>query len=132
MRLVSWKDEYSVGIDSIDDEHRQLIETINRLHEELDSPDRKRTVLGFFKRLMVEIKTHFVHEEQFMREHDYKDYSAHKQDHDLLLAELSDIMEAFQRSVEVDSVDLSMRLDAWFFRHFHHYDTRLHQALGPD
>jgi hypothetical protein len=41
-------------------------------------------------------------------------------------------MEAFQRSVEVDSVDLSMRLDAWFFRHFHHYDTRLHQALGPD
>ena len=71
MRLVSWKDEYSVGIDSIDDEHRQLIETINRLHEELDSPDRKRTVPGFFKRLMVEIKTHFVHEEEFMREHDY-------------------------------------------------------------
>jgi len=27
-------------------------------------------------------------------------------------------MEAFERSVEIDSVDLSMRLDAWFFRHF--------------
>jgi hypothetical protein len=41
-------------------------------------------------------------------------------------------MEAFERSVEVDSVDLSMRLDAWFFRHFHHYDTQLHKTLGPD
>jgi hemerythrin len=132
MRLVNWKDEYKVGIDEIDDEHRELIETINRLHEELDSPDRKRTVPGFFKRLLVEIKAHFAHEEEFMREHDYKGYAAHKQDHDLLLEELRDIMEAFERSVEVDSVDLSMRLDAWFFRHFHHYDTQLHQALGPE
>ncbi len=132
MRLMDWKDEYKVGIDTIDDEHRQLIETINRLHEELDSPDRKRTVPGFFRRLLVEIKAHFAHEEEFMRVHNYAGFGAHKQDHDLLLGELLDIMEAFERSVEIDSVDLSMRLDAWFFRHFHHYDTQLHQALGPD
>ena len=132
MLLMVWKDEYSVGIDSIDDEHRQLIATINRLHEELDSPDRKRTVPGFFRRLLVEISKHFAHEEEFMREHNYAGLAKHKEDHDLLLGELHDIMEAFERSVEVDSVDLSMRLDAWFFRHFHHYDTQLHQALGPD
>ena len=132
MRLMAWKDEYKVGVDSIDDEHRQLIETINRLHEELDSPDRKRTVPGFFRRLLVEIKAHFAHEEEFMREHAFAGFGAHKQDHDLLLDELSDIMEAFERSVEIDSVDLSMRLDAWFFRHFHHYDMELHQAIGPE
>jgi len=132
MRLMNWKDEYKVGIDAIDNEHRELIETINRLHEELDSPDRKRTVPGFFRRLLVEIKAHFAHEEEFMREHHYAGLSAHKEDHDLLLDELRDIMEAFERSLEIDSVDLSMRLDAWFFRHFHHYDTQLHHALGPD
>ncbi len=132
MRLMNWKDEYKVGIDAIDTEHRELIEAINRLHEELDSPDRKRTVPGFFRRLLVEIKAHFAHEEEFMREHHYAGLGAHKEDHDLLLDELRDIMEAFERSVEIDSVDLSMRLDAWFFRHFHHYDTQLHLALGPD
>jgi hemerythrin len=132
MRLIDWKEEYHVGIDSIDDEHRRLIETINRLHEELDSPDHKRTVPGFFGRLLVEIRVHFAHEEEFMRAHDYAGLTPHKEDHDLLLEELRDMMEAFERSVEVDSVELSLRLDAWFSRHFHHHDTQLHQALGPD
>ncbi len=48
MPLVQWKDEYSVGIDAVDYEHKQLIELINRLGEELAPENSKLTVPAFF------------------------------------------------------------------------------------
>ena len=35
MALLQWKDHYSVGIDAVDHEHKELIDLINRLHDEL-------------------------------------------------------------------------------------------------
>lgn len=130
MRLIAWKDEYNIGIAEIDDEHRQLIATINRLHDELDGVDTRRTVIAFFKELQNEISAHFTHEETFMREHNYEELGRHKADHDHLLEELDDIKEAYAFSEEVDSVELGLRLEEWFFRHFRTYDAKLHQMLG--
>jgi len=33
MALLRWKDEYGVGIEAVDYEHKELIDLINRLHE---------------------------------------------------------------------------------------------------
>jgi hemerythrin len=33
MALFDWKEDYSVGVASIDDQHKRLIAWINRLHE---------------------------------------------------------------------------------------------------
>ncbi len=52
MPLVQWKDEYSVGIDAVDYEHKQLIELINRLGEELAAENSKLTVPAFFGDLL--------------------------------------------------------------------------------
>lgn len=48
MTLLRWKDEYSVGIEAVDHEHRQLIDLINRLHEQLDAAGAKLMVSAFF------------------------------------------------------------------------------------
>lgn len=130
MRLIAWRDEYNIGIAAIDDEHRHLIDTINRLHEELDGEGKKRTVVAFFEELQNEIAAHFTHEEVLMRENSYEELGRHKGDHDRLLEELGDIKEAYAYSDEVDSVELGIRLEEWFFRHFRTYDAKLHQVLG--
>jgi hemerythrin-like metal-binding protein len=130
MRLIAWKDEYNIGIAAIDDEHRQLVAAINRLHEELDGVDSRRTVISFFGELQKEIAAHFTHEESFMRERSYEELGRHKADHDRLLEQLDDIKEAYAFSDEVDSVGLGIRLEEWFFHHFRTYDAKLHQMLG--
>jgi hemerythrin len=131
MKLLSWKDEYSVGIEAVDHEHRELIELINRLHQELDAADARRTVPGFFGDLLEGISAHFALEEKFMRDRRYDRLGAHKQDHERLLDDLRDIMDAFERAEEIDSVELATRLDSWFSRHFRTHDAELHQAFGP-
>ena len=49
MQLLQWKDEYSVGIDAVDYEHKELIDLINRLHEELDAGDFETNGPRFFR-----------------------------------------------------------------------------------
>ena len=129
MALLQWKDQYSVGISAVDYEHKELIDLINRLHDELTAGDKKLSASAFFGDLFRGISAHFALEERFMRERHYDQLIQHKADHERLLDEIRDIMDEFEER-EVASDELRARLDAWFSRHFETHDARLHKALG--
>lgn len=126
MALLQWKDRYSVGVAAVDHEHKELIALINKLHDELVAQGAPLTVEAFFGDLLKAITAHFALEERFMREHRYDQLVQHKADHERLLDEIRDMMDALDEG----ETDLSERLDAWFSRHFETHDARLHQALG--
>ena len=135
MPLLEWKDSYSVGIASVDHEHRELIDLINELHEELVGGNSARTATAIFGDIYKGISSHFALEEKFMREHGYDQLADHKGDHERLLDELRDIMDDHEnaRSGGDDAAadtQLSERLGTWFGRHFQTHDARLHSRLG--
>jgi hemerythrin len=129
MALLQWKDHYSVGIDAVDHEHKELIALINRLHDKLGAKENEDSISAFFGDLFRGISAHFALEERFMRERGYDQIAQHKADHERLLDEIRDIMDDFEEH-EVASAELTTRLDAWFSRHFETHDARLHKALG--
>ena len=129
MALLQWKDNYSVGIDAVDHEHKELITLINRLHDELTAKGDAPSVGAFFGDLFTGISAHFALEEKFMRERRYDQLAQHKAEHERLLDEIRDIMDDFEDH-RAASAELSARLDAWFSRHFETHDARLHKALG--
>jgi hemerythrin len=65
-----------------------------------------------------------------MHDQDYDRLGPHKDKHEPLLDELRKIMDAFEQAEEIDSVELSRRLELWFSRHFRTHDAELHQAIG--
>jgi hemerythrin len=65
MALLQWKDQYSVGIDAVDHEHKELITLINRLHNELMAKSEKLSIDAFFGDLFAGISAHFALEERF-------------------------------------------------------------------
>ncbi len=129
MALLEWKEEYATGIDDVDQEHKDLIDVINRLHELLLADDAGLTVPAFFARLIEGVSAHFALEEMIMGESRYPDLEAHREDHARLLDEIRDLVEAFGQAEEIDSVDLAMRLEPWFSHHFATHDLRLHSSL---
>jgi hemerythrin len=129
MALLQWKDNYSVGIEAVDHEHKELIALINRLHDELMSKGEEPSIRAFFGDLFTGISAHFALEERFMRERRYDQFTQHKTDHERLLDEIRDIMDDFEDR-EIASAELGTQLDAWFSRHFETHDARLHKALG--
>jgi hemerythrin len=131
MALLRWKDHYSVGIEAVDHEHKELIELINRLYDELMAKGGSLTASAFFGDLIKAISAHFALEERFMRERGYDQLPQHKEDHERLLDEILSLMDEFDRNEVPDREDLATRLDAWFSCHFETHDARLHKAFGP-
>lgn len=130
MALIEWKDHYSVGIEAVDHEHRELIELINRVHEELLAGDGEAAVTAFLGEIFKGISAHFALEERFMREHGYDQLREHKGAHEALLDEIRDIMDGYEADPRESSRRLSDELDAWFTEHFRTHDARLHHRLG--
>ena len=131
MALLQWKDYYSVGIEAVDHEHKELIELINRLDAALMAKGESLAASAFFGDLIRAISAHFALEERFMRERGYDQLPQHKEDHERLLDEILSLMDEFDRNEVSDRENLAMRLDAWFARHFETHDARLHKAFGP-
>ncbi len=130
MSLIEWKPEFSVGVPAVDYEHRELIELINRLHDNLSDPDSHVTTAEFLGEVYTRISAHFALEEKIMRARNYDEYDDHKADHERLLNEIRDIMDEHDFSGTMDDRLLALRLQAWFTVHFRTKDARLHKYLG--
>ncbi len=130
MSLIEWRNEFSVGVPAVDHEHRELIETINRLNDIAvagGDPERVIAVLGD---IYAQISAHFALEERIMREASYDGFAEHKAEHERLLDALLDIMDRVDGEGSYDEVVLARELDEWFSVHFRTQDARLHGRLG--
>lgn len=130
MTLLQWRDEFSIGEPSVDHEHRQLISLINEFYDTYLENSSLETRLEFLGETYAMISAHFALEEKLMREFHYDQYEDHKADHEQLLDQLRDIMDAEEDDRGVDDKALGTRLERWFFDHFKDKDARLHGRLG--
>jgi hemerythrin len=131
MALVEWRDEFRIGIPSVDHEHEGLIQAINDLHAQLSGHADKQAVADFLAEINTKISAHFALEEKIMREHGYDQLADHKADHERLLDGIRDIMDNFDRGAYLDYDEvLATHLRDWFTQHFKTKDARLHKVLG--
>lgn len=130
MGLLKWKPEYSVGIDAMDDEHREMIALINDVYEKLGASPNAEDIEDCLENIYTTISMHFALEERMMREQSYIEYEAHKDDHEDLLDEIRDLMDEFVADADLGSRLLEKRLSDWFGHHFASFDARLHGKLG--
>lgn len=126
--LLEWRKEFQTGIPSVDYEHQELIDLINRAHAEMEA--QSRDVADFIGEIYARISLHFALEEQTMRAHDYGHYAEHKADHERLLDELRDIMDEYDGTTAFDATALGERLRDWFAIHFKTHDAWLHYHLN--
>ena len=130
MSLIDWRDEYSVGVASVDHEHKEMIDLINGLHENLANNATKEQIEDFLGEIYTKISAHFALEEKIMQEQGYDEYEDHKEDHEMLLDEIRDIMDFYETDDYYSDRDLADQLERWFSGHFRTRDARLHKHLG--
>jgi len=126
MNLIEWKAEFSVGVASVDLEHRDLIHLINDLHDLMGDGATHDQVVSVLGEIYAQISAHFALEEKFMRDTRYAAYPSHKNDHEALLDELRDIMDRVEDDGSYEKERLSRELEHWFSEHFRTHDAKLH------
>lgn len=130
MTLIEWQPQFEIGIPAIDHEHREMIELINRLHAGLTGDAPKADIDDFLGEVHADISAHFALEEKTMRDMAYPEYDAHKADHERLLDDIRDIMDAFDADAYFDyGGSLAEGLRVWFTEHFRTLDARLHRHV---
>ena len=81
MEKICWKDEYSVGVEKIDRQHRHLFEIINKLIDHSGTSKDPELVSETLTEMLNYAKEHFTTEEELMQEYGYPEMEPHKEQH---------------------------------------------------
>ncbi|MFO7658612.1 MAG: bacteriohemerythrin [Bacteroidales bacterium] len=81
-----WKDEYATGIEVIDNQHKKLIELIDRLYSSFMQRSEKEHMQHILKEVLDYANYHFDTEAELMRKHNYPKTSEHISIHDAFVA----------------------------------------------
>ncbi len=81
MEKIVWSDEYSVGVRVLDDQHKQIIRTINKLIEQSHVAVDFITVSDALDEMTKYASQHFQLEERLLEENGYPGLEQHKAEH---------------------------------------------------
>ena len=85
MAFISWSDEYDTGIASIDEQHRRLVEIVNRFDDASRRGKGTRVMGDILTDLIGYTQEHFAHEESLMAAAGYGNLRKHQTLHRQLL-----------------------------------------------
>ena len=123
MPLLSWNENLSVKITSIDDQHKRLIDLINQLQDAMSSGD-SRSVLGeIFDGLLNYTIEHFKFEQNLFETHGFPGTEEHLKEHDQFTQKVSDLHKQFVGSSNfMIGVDVMKFLTDWLVNHIQGVD----------
>lgn len=116
-RFVAWRDDLSVGIESIDADHKKLLTLINNLQTAVYYPTGEAFERKALQELVDYTRYHFDREEKLMRDNGYPDYEPHKRQHEAMIAKVGGFMDAYDKDREGTVEEITAFLKNWLIQH---------------
>lgn len=117
MALITWKDEYSVGVAEFDQDHRQLLTIINALHDAFQTGAPTEQLEEICNELTTHTVVHFAHEEA--RFEGYPRATLHRHMHEKLKQRVLDYRSEIGTATALDSAKL---ITDWLAHHINGED----------
>ncbi len=124
MSLLSWDDELSVEVKEIDDQHKKLIEQLNKLNEAMREGKGKEVAEDILSELVKYTDYHFRTEEKYMKRFDYDGYGEHKRAHENFVEEVTEFQEKFEEGSVGLTVKMMNFLKNWVTEHIDGLDQK--------
>jgi hemerythrin-like metal-binding protein len=124
MELIRWKNEYSVNVREIDEQHKKLISLINRLADAMSVGKGRDVLDGVMAEMMDYTEYHFEAEEHLLQRHGYSEAAEHKKAHAELVVRAKEIKETAEQGGRKSSVDVMLFLSSWLDKHILQEDRK--------
>lgn len=131
--MGSWSDKYSVNIEVIDEQHKELFNILDNCYELLlknkddDKYDKIITILEELKNYTI---YHFKTEEEFMKKNGYSKFLSHKFAHDAFIEQIKGFdlysIDTDQKKSINDLLDI---VSNWIKFHILETDKNIHKYL---
>ncbi len=129
MAFIEWSDTYSVGIRSIDNEHRRLVGLVNKLHDASLQGQGSATAPVVLNELASYTVSHFAHEERLFDQHGYPDTPNHKRAHSDLVKQVQDLQEKAKAGNFTVGMEVMNFLKNWLVQHIQGTDFKYRDFL---
>mgnify|MGYP001815610560 CR=1 FL=1 len=129
-KYLVWKDDYSVGIEAMDNDHKKLLNLINQLQTATDYYTGQEFEKKALDELVDYTKTHFSREETLMQENNYAELEDHKEQHRLMITKVDELLKAYENNPEVAIKDALDYLKNWLIRHINGTDKEYGKVLN--
>ena len=124
--LKDWSDDYLIGIDEIDEQHKGFFEAAHRLYDHILNCEGEKAVEETVEFLRDYAGKHFQTEEAFMAEHEFPGLEKHRKLHAEFfvgLDMLTDDLKIFGPSQHLADRALEIAQD-WLVEHIAEEDTQ--------
>lgn len=121
MTVIAWSPRFATGIASIDEQHRQLFDAVNRLQASFlrgKARDETRNALAFLLNYTVE---HFRTEEDHMQRLGYPGFAAHAAGHARLVEQVASQKARLDGGFPMTE-EVAAFLADWLRHHIHQVD----------
>lgn len=129
-QILEWKDEYSVKVKEIDDQHKELFRIINILITEVTTLKDEKKMKSIISDLVKYKMAHFATEEKYFKEFNYDGAEDHIQKHKAFSKGLEQITQDYKD----DTIGLSFAiidyLEDWLITHLMGTDHKYIQCFN--
>ena len=124
MTKITWNDSFSVGIDSLDQQHQKIIELINQFVDQEDQPFDRDHLGSVLSDLIEYGFEHLRLEEDLLEEHGYPDFQKHKHEHLLYVQKVTQTAKRKTSLSQQEFIELGHFLNEWWTEHILEEDMR--------
>lgn len=116
--LIKWdQKQYGLDIPLIDEQHKRLVEIINKLFNSLLNGNLNNEIPEILKELIDYTHYHFKAEEDFFHIYYYPKTQYHEAEHNTFLIKMQEMQEKAKQNINVVSFELMQYLKDWLLNH---------------
>lgn len=127
MALLTWNDDYSVGVRTLDNQHNVLFNLLNELEAAMTGGQTQRMALPILRKLLNYTRGHFSAEEAMMAAASYPGLAQHRIKHRDLTRHVEAFEARFERGDGSVNLQLLSFLRDWVTNHIQDSD----KEYGP-
>ena len=105
MTKVVWSKNYAIGIETIDTQHKQLFDIMNKLYIASEEDYKLEEIISLFEELQDYTKYHFTEEEIYFSKHPQDEIDRHKEQHQFFIKKLD---ESIQQCIRINALSLEL------------------------
>jgi hemerythrin-like metal-binding protein len=124
MAFLFWEYDLSVDIESIDNQHKKLIDLINQFYENIRLSSNKELIADLIAGMKSYTIFHFNAEEKLLKQYNYPDFEIHKKEHENFLNKVNDLENRFRAGKLIISFEITDFLKKWIRNHIMETDSQ--------
>ena len=132
-QFAVWQRRYSVKIEKLDLQHREIFEMINRLHWAIKENRQSQVVGGILSEMTGYVYKHFKDEETLMQENHYPDFEAHRNSHEAFKKKTRELIVEQERTFSGEvALEVLTFLKSWWISHIMGMDQKYIPYLAKE